>query len=135
PILMLEGFFQPADLPLLEHYTLTPVIHSDAQVEMLGRAELARPLAIYLKANTGMNRLGFDAAGLRLASERVAASRNVKRITLMTHFADADGAAGVRSQLAAFGEMTRAMPGERSTANSAALVAYPEARGDWVRPG
>ena len=59
PILMLEGIFQPSDVPLLEQYALIPVIHNAAQVEMLRAADLAAPLDIYLKVNSGMNRLGF----------------------------------------------------------------------------
>jgi alanine racemase len=53
----------------------------------------------------------------------------------MTHFADADGASGVNAQLEWFGEMTKSFPGPRSLANSAALLRFPQARGDWVRPG
>src|SRR3954467_15288621 len=33
PILMLEGFFQPADLPLIDRHALTPVLHSAEQIE------------------------------------------------------------------------------------------------------
>ena len=53
----------------------------------------------------------------------------------MTHFADADGASGVKAQLEWFGEMTKSFPHKRSLANSAALLKFPEAHGEWVRPG
>jgi alanine racemase len=147
PILMLEGFFQPADVPLIDRHALTPVIHSAEQVEMLGRAAFGLKsgglqsggggIDVYLKANSGMNRLGFTAQGLRAAYEALRANRRVRNVTLMTHFADADGAGGIEEQLAAFEEMVRPLgPVPRSLANSAALLRFPgETAADWVRPG
>jgi alanine racemase len=134
PILMLEGFFKPADLPLLTQHKLTPVIHSREQVEMLSRARLPAEIEVYLKVNSGMNRLGFDVDGLRPAYNTLRMHPQVKSVTLMTHFADADGA-GIREQLAWFEELTGAFDAPRSLANSAALLRYPESRRDWVRPG
>src|SRR6476659_4514381 len=64
PILMLEGFFKPLDVPLVYKYSLTPVIHSAAQVDMLRTAELDGPIDIYVKLNSGMNRLGFTPENL-----------------------------------------------------------------------
>jgi alanine racemase len=136
PILMLEGFFKPIDLPLLAKYSLTPVIHNAAQVEMLKRSELAADIDVYLKVNSGMNRLGFTVDNLRLAYNAIRMHRRVKGLTLMTHFADADGPSGVKAQLDWFEELVRPFEtGQRSLANSAALIRFPETRGDWVRPG
>src|SRR5947207_4640086 len=59
PILMLEGIFKAGDVALLDKYALTPVIHNAEQVEMLRHATLAREIDVYLKVNSGMNRLGF----------------------------------------------------------------------------
>src|SRR5512145_1797972 len=59
PILMLEGVFKPIDVPLLAKYSLTPVIHNAEQVEMLRLADLGGEIEVYLKVNSGMNRLGF----------------------------------------------------------------------------
>jgi alanine racemase len=139
PILMLEGYFKPADLPLLTQYSLTPVIHNAEQVEMLRLTALAREIDVYLKVNTGMNRLGFTVDNLRAAYNALRLHLQVGKLTVMTHFADADGPGGVKAQLAWFNEMTQQIEGlaqaERSMANSAALIRFPEARGDWVRPG
>jgi len=135
PILMLEGFFKPIDLPLLLKYNLTPVIHNAEQVEMLRLAPLPAEMDVYLKVNSGMNRLGFNAENLRPAYDTVRMHAQVRNVTLMTHFADADGAAGVKAQLDRFNELTRGLEAPRSLANSAALIRFPEARGDWVRPG
>ncbi|HEX7055229.1 MAG TPA: alanine racemase [Burkholderiales bacterium] len=135
PILMLEGIFQPQDIELLARYRLTPVIHHAEQVAMLRKAPPAAPLDVYVKVNSGMNRLGFGVDGLRPALNALREMPQVRSLTLMTHFADADGESGVRAQLDWFGELTRDFPGPRSLANSAALLRFPEARGDWVRPG
>src|SRR6185503_16049634 len=137
PILMLEGFFQSADLASIERHALTPVIHRAEQVEMLARSAPSPEMDLYLKANSGMNRLGFAAASLQSAYDALRRNTRVRDITLMTHFADADGAGGIAAQLAVFEDMVKplgALP--RSLANSAALIRFPkESRGDWVRPG
>ena len=139
PILMLEGFFKPVDLPLLAKYALTPVIHNAEQVELLKAAELGGEIDAYLKVNSGMNRLGFTVENVRAAYNTVRMHRQVRSVTLMTHFADADGASGVKGQLDWLEEMARPIEGlakaPRSLANSAALIRFPEARGDWARPG
>jgi len=135
PILMLEGPFKPIDVPLLHKYALTPVIHSAAQVDMLRTVELQGPIDIYLKINSGMNRLGFTPDNLGANYQALRENPRVKSITVMTHFADADGATGVKAQLEWFGEMTKSFPHRRSLANSAALLRFPQAHGEWVRPG
>ena len=135
PILMLEGVFKPIDVPLLHKYALTPVIHNAAQVDMLRTAELEGKIDIYVKINSGMNRLGFTSESLGASYQALRENPRVKSITLMTHFADADGATGVKAQLEWFGEMTKSFPHKRSLANSAALLKFPEALGEWVRPG
>ncbi len=136
PILLLEGFFKPADLPLLPKYGLTPVIHNPEQVEMLRLAALPGEIDVYVKVNSGMNRLGFNLESLRPAYNAIRMHPQVKGLTLMTHFADADGASGVKGQLEWFAELTKEFQVPRSLANSAALIRFPEeTRGDWVRPG
>jgi alanine racemase len=136
PILMLEGFFKPIDLPLLHKYSLTPVVHNAEQVEMLRLADLGGEIDVYLKVNSGMNRLGFPVEGLRPAYNALRMHRQVRSVTLMTHFADADGPSGVRAQLDWFDEITKGFEAPRSLANSAALLRFPEeTRADWVRPG
>jgi alanine racemase len=133
PILMLEGVFQAKDVELLARHALTPVIHEARQVQML--RELPAAIDVYVKVNSGMNRLGFTLESLRANVNALRELPRVKSVTLMTHFADADGAGGVKSQLDWFGELTRDLPGARSLANSAALIRFPETRADWVRPG
>ena len=135
PILLLEGFFQAADLALLCRYGLTPVIHNSEQIEVLEKSSLERAIDVYLKVNSGMNRLGFTVDNLHIAWNALQKHPQVRSITLMTHFADADGAEGVAGQLAWFDSVTRTLEAPRCLANSAALVRYPQTRADWVRPG
>ena len=139
PILMLEGIFKAADVPLLSKYALTPVVHNPEQVEMLRASTLEREIDVYLKVNTGMNRLGFTIDSLRAAYNALRMHRQVRQLTVMTHFADADGAAGVQAQHAWLNELAGQIEGlaaaPRSMANSAALIRFPEVRGDWARPG
>lgn len=133
PILMLEGIFKAQDVELLGEYRLTPVIHHAEQVEPLRAA--AAPLDAYVKVNSGMNRLGFTIDNLRASVNALRETGRVRGMTVMTHFADADGASGVRAQLEWFRDLTKDIPGPRSLANSAALIRFPETRADWVRPG
>lgn len=135
PILLLEGFFAPADLAPIARHALSVVVHSHEQMAMLESVRPTPPLAVFLKLNTGMNRLGIavDQVGASLA--RLAATGSVADITLMTHFADADGPEGVATQLARFEAATQGLPLPRSLANSAALLRHPQTRADWVRPG
>ena len=135
PILMLEGIFKPSDVALLDKYALTPVFHSPAQVEMLRAATLPSAIDVYVKVNSGMNRLGFTAETLGANFNALREHPRVRQLTLMTHFADADGASGVKAQLDWFQEMTKSFSAPRSLANSAALLRFPEANADWVRPG
>src|SRR6185295_4477211 len=113
----------------------TPVIHNPEQVEMLRLAAHPGELEVYLKVNSGMNRLGFASENLRPAYNAIRMHPQVKRVTLMTHFADADGTVGVKDQLAWFRELTKDYDAQHSLANSAALLRFPETHGAWVRPG
>jgi alanine racemase len=136
PILMLEGFFKAADIELLAKHRLTPVIHNLEQVEMLEKTRFEGALPVYLKINSGMNRLGFTVDNARLAWNALDAHAGVESVTLMTHFADADGEGGVAAQLQWFRELTQTFEAPCSLANSAALLRYAEqTRADWVRPG
>jgi alanine racemase len=136
PILLLEGFFKPEDIALVTRQRLTPVIHNLEQVEMLEKTPVEGKLDVYLKVNSGMNRLGFTVENVRLAWNALKASPAVQSVTLMTHFADADGETGVAGQLQWFNELTQPFEGPRSLANSAALLRFADlTRADWVRPG
>ena len=135
PILLLEGFFRPTDIDVIDRYSLTTVVHCDEQMRMLEMARLSKPLNVQLKMNSGMNRLGYMPEKYRAAWERARACPGIGQITLMTHFSDADTPRGVGEQLAAFERGAQGIAGTRSLANSAATLWHPESHFDWVRPG
>ena len=135
PILLLEGCFDAADLDAAARLDVTVTVHHDEQVAMIEAARFDRPLPVYLKMNTGMNRLGFAPSRFRTAYERLRACSRVGPITLTTHFANADRPEGVVDQLAVFEHGASGLQGERSLANSAAILAHPETHREWVRPG
>ena len=141
PILLLEGFYSEDELPLFAEYRLTPVLHDPWQVTALVNAGLPTRLPVYLKLNTGMNRLGLTDDEFREALKTLESSLQIDGITLMTHFSDADcgpEGRGIAAQMAHLealcgGPVSRKHP--LSLANSAALLRYPETRATWVRPG
>ena len=135
PLLMLEGFFDDEDLNVFARHRLTAVVHHAEQLEIIERSMLESRIDVYLKINTGMNRLGFRPGDARAALARLRNSGKTGAITLMTHFSDADGPRGVAEPLAAFEAVTRGLALPASIANSAALLRFPQTHRDWVRPG
>ncbi|HRL37877.1 MAG TPA: alanine racemase, partial [Ottowia beijingensis] len=108
------------------------------QIDWLATHKTHQPHRVFLKMNSGMNRLGFTPERFRAAYARLAALPQVDEISLMTHFSDADGDKGIAAQMAVFQRATDGLPGERSVCNSAATLRHgqqPDVRGDWVRPG
>jgi len=136
PVLLLEGVFDARDLELCSRLGLWHAVHCDAQIDMLAAHKTQVPHRVFLKMNSGMNRLGFAPERFRAAWTRLNALPQVDEISLMMHFADADGPRGIDAALAQFGRVTQDLPGERSLANSAAVLRHAErTRADWVRPG
>ena len=124
PVLLLEGAFEPRDLELCSRLNLWHVVHCGEQIDWLAAHKTHQPQRVFLKMNSGMNRLGFTPAAYRSAWARLNALPQVDEISLMTHFSDADGERGIAHQVAAFEAATRDLPGERSLANSAAILRH-----------
>jgi alanine racemase len=138
PILLLEGVFEQRDLELCSRLDLWHTVHCDAQIDMLAVHKTQRPHRVFLKLNSGMNRLGFAPSAYRSVWTRLNALPQVDEISLMTHFSDADGPRGITHQMAVFAEATRDLPGERTLSNSGATLRHAadaSVRADWVRPG
>lgn len=139
-IVLLSGFDEAADLDVLRRLDVDTTIHHDSQLALLD-ADAARggaPLRCWLKLDTGMHRLGIPADRARAVHARLAALPNVDaELGLMTHFASSDDlqAAQTPRQLDAFAAATDGLPGPRSLCNSAAVLAWPQAHADWIRPG
>ena len=135
PVLLLEGVFEARDLELCSRLGLWHTVHCDEQIDWLAAHKTNVPHRIFLKMNSGMNRLGFSSARFRSAWTRLDALPQVDEISLMTHFSDADGDKGVSAQLEVFEQSTLDLSGERSVSNSAAVLRHGEINSDWVRPG
>ncbi len=138
PILLLEGVFETRDLELCSRLGLWHTVHCDEQIDMLALHKTHEPHRVFLKMNSGMNRLGFAPGRYRAAWTRLNALPQVDEISMVTHFSDADGPKGITEQVARFDEATRDLPGERSLSNSAATLRFGSdtaVKADWVRPG
>lgn len=138
PILVLGGFFSAEALPLLATHDLQTTIHTREQLALLEQAHLPAPIKVWLKLDTGMNRLGLRAEELPAFIERLTRCKNVVQpFNLMTHFSQSDEQDGPATQLqiAEFNRLTAHLPGERAMANSAGILAWPDSRSDWIRPG
>ena len=134
-ILLLEGFFAADELAEIAARRLAIVVHHPEQVRILELARLERPLEVFVKINTGMNRLGVRPAELPGLVERLNRCASVAALRLMTHLARADENDGLAEPLAVFDAATRRLPYPRSVANSAGVFRYAEVGGEFVRPG
>ena len=135
PILLLEGVFSEAEMAVVTEHRLMLVIHTQEQIAWLKHAWSPLRIDVFLKLNSGMNRLGFAPQDLPHALTSLQACPVLGRVTLMTHFATADEAPGVAAQWALFRSVNQAFALPATLANSAAILRYPETHADWVRPG
>jgi alanine racemase len=140
PILLLEGVFEAVELIEAARLDLTCVVHCVEQIEMIERrADRSQPLRVYLKVDSGMNRLGFAADQAASARQRLEAAPGVRLTALMSHLANADrsapGPCDVPSQRQAFERVCADFAGDTSLCNSAALFLHPDLGDQWVRPG
>jgi len=135
---LLEGVFDEVQLAAAAAACFELVVHAPEQIELLRRAAPARPFRIWLKLDTGMNRLGFKGGAFAAALDALQKLPSVEKpINFFTHLASADDPdqPTTAQQLERFAAATGSLPGERSIANSAGLLSFPAAQVDWVRPG
>lgn len=137
PIVVLEGVFDNEQLAAAAGHDLQLVVHSFGQVALLEQYAGAHRFAVWLKLDTGMNRLGFRAEEFAAAQARLASCSSVGQLRLLTHLACAENTGGTETklQLARFRDATAALRLECSVANSAGIIAWPAAHAEWVRPG
>ncbi len=134
-ILLLEGWFEAAELPVFVQHGIAAVVHSRDQIGMMSGLRRGAALDVYVKLNSGMNRLGFEPGALPAVVAELKQHPAVNSVTLMTHFAAADEARGVAWQMQALDRVANGLVLPRSLANSAAILRHPETHADWVRPG
>lgn len=140
-IILLEGPYSAEELTEISDSGLDIVVHDISQVEMLEQTKIKNSISIWLKLDTGMHRLGFLPEFTSQVFARLQASPYVKEIRLMTHLASANDRENsmTSEQIQCFSEIIESMTTdsklEKTIANSAGLLAFPEAHVDWVRPG
>jgi alanine racemase len=137
PILLLEGVLSPDELPQVDRLDLSMVVHSLEQLRWIAEAHPSRPIACWIKLDTGMHRLGFSPAELPAVHAELTRAPQVGEVVLMTHFARADQPDHpcTPEQIARFTQACAGIHAPRSLSGSAGLLAWSEAVGDWVRPG
>ncbi|GAK84745.1 alanine racemase biosynthetic [Vibrio ponticus] len=138
PILLLEGFYSPGDLPVLVTNNIQTAVHCVEQLEALENAILETPVQVWLKIDSGMHRLGVRPEQLDDFITRLKACENVAQpLRYISHFASADELekATTHEQIELFRSLTDGCKGERSLAASAGILAWSESHLDWVRPG
>lgn len=139
PIVLLEGFFNASELPLLAANGLQPIIHSEYQLTQLESAyNLSQPLKVWLKVDTGMHRLGVEPEQAVGFYQRLEQCSNVQgKPVLMSHFACADEPEAEQNtqQTIEFASFANQVKAPVSFSNSAALLAGLAPHDNWVRPG
>jgi len=141
-ILLMEGFFNLADITLLRIHNFQTVIHSLDQIEKLEQSKnfniASSPLKVWLKIDTGMNRLGIAPSEFKEVLSRLKAIDYVDSdINFMTHFSCADDLTNdfTAKQIKQFDQLVGEQVGEFTLANSAGILGWPESHADWIRPG
>ncbi|MFP5358211.1 MAG: alanine racemase [Gammaproteobacteria bacterium] len=137
PIALLEGILSDEEAAQAVYERLQVVVHDHWQLELLHRLGPQAQVGIWFKLDTGMHRLGFPLADIPRLRAALAAHPGWQLQGWMTHLASADEPHNdfTRTQLTRFEQALSGVPGARSVANSAGLIAWPSTRLDWVRPG
>ena len=136
--ILFEGVFTPEEWQLVSEMQFPSVIHQKRQLEWLLNNELAKPVRIWIKVNTGMNRLGFRSEEVPHVIEQLKQCSWVNdELTLMTHLARADQPEQVENQqqISLFKSIDCSEISQKSMANSAAILSFPETHADAVRAG
>ncbi len=138
PIILLEGPYKPNDLSLIIKLNLEVVIHNEYQLELLEKSKIDGAIKVWLKIDTGMHRLGFSVDKTEEMLRRLMLCRNINSTPiLMSHLATANekNHALTYQQLDTFREISKIVNIEKTIANSAAVINFPDVHFDWVRPG
>ncbi len=138
PIVLLEGFFAAEDIAILAANNLQTIVHNEQQLAAILHARLEKPLKVWLKIDTGMHRLGINLEQLEQFYLALSQSKNVQQpIVLMSHLGCADESKNLATpkQIALFNELTGHFSLEKSLANSAGVLLWPESHYQWIRPG
>lgn len=137
PVLLLEGFFTPDEIPEIAEQGFWTALHRPEQVDMIAQAQVCAPLTVWLKMDSGMHRLGVLPEDYACTHRRLSALPQVAEVIMMSHLACADEPEKPQTlaQQACFESVTAGLAGRRSIANSAGILQWPVLHKDLVRPG
>ena len=135
PILLLQGVHENEDYEDIKQLELDFVLHSSWQIKGIDKHNLANN-RLWLKLNTGMNRLGFDEQEFA-EHYNLMTKKNFKDLVVMSHLASSSDISNKQnqSQINKFNKITNGISSKKSLANSGALFNYPESHYDIVRTG
>lgn len=138
-IVVMRGFIRSDEIPaFIEDPNLFACVHDHHQLSLLEALAPKKTLSIWLKINTGMNRLGINYQDCHDVYQRLSQLSFIKKpFCVMSHLADSDNQNTIftKQQLHHFSQAIEKVTGEKSLLNSAGILAFPEAAYDWVRPG
>ena len=137
PITLLEGVLSLGEAELAAAKQLQIVVHAPWQLDVLLQLPASVPLQVWFKLDSGMHRLGFALDAVPTLTAALGSRPAWQLQGWITHLACADEVDNsmTTEQIARFEQALRGIDGARSIANSAGLIAWPQARVDWVRPG
>jgi alanine racemase len=137
PIALLEGILSAEEATLAAYERLQIVLNDFWQIELLESMPASASLQVWFKLDSGMHRLGFPLSAVPRLQAVLERNRGWRFCGWITHLACADEPDNPMTleQIAAFDAALAGRPGARSIANSAGLLAWPQARREWVRPG
>ncbi|HYM06392.1 MAG TPA: alanine racemase [Terriglobales bacterium] len=144
-ILLMTGFWRGEEEEIIR-LQLTPTVWEPGQVELLEKAAagLGLPrLAVHLKVDTGMGRLGVDPEDLYPVCAALKASSHLLLEGLSTHLASSEvlDAPSVNEQLQKFEQVRNVLRNEGfdpplvHVANTGAVISKRESWNTMVRPG
>jgi alanine racemase len=136
-IVLLEGVFNAADLAAAAQQDFELVVHSFEQIELLEAWQGSYRFRVWVKIDTGMNRLGFRLDAFNAAWQRLRQANSVAGLRVMTHLATADERANpmAANQITGFQQAVGGLGVERCVANSPGILAWPDSHCEWIRPG
>jgi len=135
PVLVLAGAHDALELEAAAAAGLDLVVHHAFQLALLRETPLPSPVAVWLKVDTGMNRLGVKPGEVPGVLQTLKSLAKVRGC--LTHLANADdlGDDFTRVQVQRFHTAVGHTGLPLSIANSAGILGWPESHADWVRPG
>lgn len=138
-IVLLEGFLNSEDIAVISEHGFYTAVHDMVQIEAIERSNISKPINAWLKIDIGMHRLGASEDQVQIMKQRLESSSKISQpIGLISHLSVADTPEKDdynQQQIAYFNKIAQGFSGDICLANSAGIIACPNARTPWVRPG